>query len=255
MTEQNKNMAIWNQACKPAKGSIGQKKDQNGNSSINSYFVFERATEIFGPMGVGWGYCIDEEREDLGKPIPFNDQLIYEKTCTIKGHIWYMNDGKKVESDPHFGHTKWLYWTQKGYWVFDDEAPKKTITDMVKKCLSMIGLYADVFKGMLEDQTYKMEQHIEESLDNAENKAEKEEEYINQIRTEIDVRKTMIAECKKPLNVEQVVKVGLEKLLAFRNIPGLMNHADAAANAINNAAGKRYEELNPTEKKNDSSKK
>jgi hypothetical protein len=255
MTEQNKNLDIWIQACKPASAAIGKKKDQNGNSSINPYHMFEAATKIWGPVGVGWGYEIKEERQDDGKPIFWQDQIIWEKTHTLFGIIWYMHEGERKEV-AQYGHTKQLYWSHAGgYWVSDEEAPKKSFTDMIKKCLSMTGIYADVFKGMLEDQTYKMEQHIEESLDNAENKAEKEEEYINQIRTEIDVRKTMIAECKKPLNVEQVVKVGLEKLMAFSNIPGLNNHASAAAKAINNAAGKRYEELKPTEKKNDSSKK
>nr|MDK7789430.1 hypothetical protein [Proteus mirabilis] len=38
-------------------------------TSINSTYMFMRATEIFGPIGEGWGYEVLEEKFIDGKPL------------------------------------------------------------------------------------------------------------------------------------------------------------------------------------------
>ena len=36
----------------------------------------------------------------------------------------------------------------------EDEAPKKSLTDALKKCLSMLGFSADIYMGMYDDPSY-----------------------------------------------------------------------------------------------------
>lgn len=57
------NLSIWKQVqrtdprfTKPLEGAGFQ------GTSINSNYMFMRATEIFGPIGEGWGYEVVEEK-------------------------------------------------------------------------------------------------------------------------------------------------------------------------------------------------
>lgn len=62
------NLEIWNRVHKTDPVFTKEFKGAGGfeGTSINSTYVFERATELWGPCGVGWGYEIIEERFDTG---------------------------------------------------------------------------------------------------------------------------------------------------------------------------------------------
>ncbi len=89
-------------------------------------------------------------------------------------------DGEKCHIQS-YGCTEYLYITKYGL-TTDGEAPKKSLTDAVKKALSLLGFSADVFLGLYDDQAYRNEVKQEFALKNASDKAED----IAAARTEFD---------------------------------------------------------------------
>ena len=169
------NMAIWRSVEKTDPAYTRQYSmggGMNGTSITGAYYVM-KATETFGPVGLGWGYEIEEERFDKGEPLgaePDGTTPIYKQTHTIKLRLWVMIDDKKCEV-VHFGHTPYLYKSRKGDFVLDQEAPKKSLTDAIKKCLSMFGIGGDIFLGMFDDASYVEEMREDFSIEKADDKA------------------------------------------------------------------------------------
>lgn len=143
------NTTIWKQAfttdpkfVKPITGK------QYQGSSPSPYWVVSRATEIFGPCGIGWGYNILNERIER-----------FSETDTVHiamVEVWYEHEGKRG-SFQHIGQTKMSYKTSKGAMMLDEDAPKKSVTDALIKGLSMIGFAGDIFSGRWDDSSYVRE--------------------------------------------------------------------------------------------------
>lgn len=145
------------------------KKDFGGFTSINGIYLVKKATEVFGPLGLGWGYDILEERYDDGIGFVVKDVgVVMSKTHTIKLELWYKQD-KEICKVVNYGHTKAIYKTKNGYMV-DDEAPKKSLTDAVKKCLSMLGFSSDIFMGQFEDRDYVEALERKSAIEHADDK-------------------------------------------------------------------------------------
>lgn len=140
------NTEIWRKAfttdpkfVKPITGK------QYHGSSPNPYWVVSRATEIFGPCGIGWGYNILNERIER-----------FSETDTVHiamVEVWFMHEDKRG-SFQHIGQTKMSYKTSKGSMMLDEDAPKKSVTDALIKGLSMIGFAGDIFSGRWDDSSY-----------------------------------------------------------------------------------------------------
>lgn len=146
------NFQIWQQVSETDPRYV--KPGQRGMSSIDGYYFFQLATKTFGPCGIGWGYDILEEEYKNAKPI-YNgngDLMDYTKDHIVKIALWYVMDGQKA-TIVNYGVTKYAYETKNGLLV-DEEAPKKSLTDAIKKCLSMLGFCSDVYMGMFEDRQY-----------------------------------------------------------------------------------------------------
>ncbi|EMG6527440.1 hypothetical protein REJ27_002126 [Providencia rettgeri] len=168
-------------------------------TSINSNYMFMRATEIFGPIGEGWGYEVLEEKFIDGKPLvePVLDErnkqvatrflrdgdgsLFCEQNHSIKIRFWYIIECETRGEFESYGATPYRYQTQYGMKV-DGEAIKKSLTDAIKKALSMLGFSSDVFMGMHDNPEYvasnKLEYEIKAATDNAED--------VTRIRKELD---------------------------------------------------------------------
>lgn len=178
MTKEPKknNLFIWEQVDKtpPSHTRSGQVGGRIV-TTINPTYLTKQATDIFGPIGIDWGYDIVEERLDNGRPIYLDGDIQgHEMNHTIRLKLWYHLDGKRGEFE-HFGHTPYIYWSHKNkQFLQDDEAPKKSLTDAIKKCLSLLGFSADIFMGMYEDphylnevqqmESFKKEEEAEETL-------------------------------------------------------------------------------------------
>ena len=140
-----KNMALWNDVCvtdpqavKPITG-----KQYKGNSP-KPYWLIKRATETFGPCGIGWGVQILDERFER-----FGDESLH----VAKVRVWYEQDAKRGEIE-QMGQTKAAYTSAAGKFIVDEDAPKKSVTDGMVKCLSMLGFAGDIFSGQWDDSRY-----------------------------------------------------------------------------------------------------
>lgn len=161
------NLSIWEKVQETDPKFT--KADYGGFTSINGVYLYRKATEIFGAIGFGWGFEILEERYDEGIPFLVKDiGQVTSKTHTLKIELWFMQDGKKGKVI-NFGHTKYIYKTKNGYMI-DDEAPKKSLTDAIKKCLSMLGFSADIFMGQFEDRDYVEKLRLKSEIENADDK-------------------------------------------------------------------------------------
>jgi len=141
------NLSLWREAfttdprhVKPITG-----KQYQGNSP-KPYWLIERATEVFGPVGIGWGVTVKSERfERLSETDVLHVAVV---------SVWYVYQGQRSETFDQMGGTKAAYKTSKGALMIDEDAGKKSVTDGMVKCLSMIGFAGDIFSGMWDDSKY-----------------------------------------------------------------------------------------------------
>lgn len=172
MTDSTKGLDIWNKVSATDPSATRGYKGAGGfaGTAISSLYPVKRATEIFGPVGSGWGYEIVEESYVEGANIvtPEGDVTGKEQTHTIRVKLWAMIDGKRAECE-HFGHTPHIYTNKYGVQT-DHEAAKKSLTDAIKKALTMWGFSADVFMGQYDDHEYVKAMQEKEALETAEDK-------------------------------------------------------------------------------------
>ena len=119
------NMAIW-EAVSVTDPSHTKKVNQRGGfTAISAHYQVMRATEQFGPVGIGWGY-------ENGAPI-FHETLVI-----VPVTVWHGDRSNTF--GPVYGGAEW----RSGNRV-DSDAPKKAATDGLTKALSHLGFNADVF--------------------------------------------------------------------------------------------------------------
>ncbi|WP_265494948.1 hypothetical protein [Providencia heimbachae] len=157
-------------------------------TSINGTYMMMRATELFGPIGQGWNYEVIEERLVDGKPLtePVLDErnkqvatrflrngdgsLFCEQNHIVKIKFWYIKpNGTKAEFES-YGATPYLYQTHYGL-KSDGEAIKKSVTDAIKKALSLLGFSADIYLGMYDNPEYMAANKLEHEIKSAANDA------------------------------------------------------------------------------------
>ena len=126
-----------------------------GFTSINAQWQIQRMTEQFGPVGKGWGYKVDHSIERIAE-----DYVLAVADVTI-----YWHDGQTNAEGYNLAHTYGpirgmapiLDKSKNGYLMKDDDAGKKAATDALTKGLSHLGLSADVFLGLYDDNKYVRE--------------------------------------------------------------------------------------------------
>jgi hypothetical protein len=132
MTE---NLRIWKAVEKTDPAHTKQVNQRGGFTAISANYQIMRATEQFGPVGIGWGYI-------AGEPI-FHETLIF-----VPVTLWH-GDRSNVFG-PMLGCEEWK---DKNGRV-DSDASKKATTDALTKLLSHLGFNADVFLGRYDDSKY-----------------------------------------------------------------------------------------------------
>ena len=134
-----KNLDIWNEV-KETDPRFTKKVSFGARSftSIDAHYQIRRATELFGPVGTGWGYDVSYSTLTVGeKAFQFADVS-----------IWISN--RNAMYGPVRGCN--LLVDAKGR--VDDDAPKKALTDALTKAISHLGFNADVFMGMFDSHKY-----------------------------------------------------------------------------------------------------
>ncbi|WP_228256319.1 hypothetical protein [Acinetobacter wuhouensis] len=147
MTSNNSNMDLWNlvSITDPSKVKPITGKSYKG-SSPQPYWLVKRATETFGPCGQGWGIEIVQQGFQQCNP----ETMMHYATV----RVWYLQDGKKCSVE-HMGGTMAMYKTSTGKMIYDEDAPKKSVTDAMVKALSFIGFAGDIFSGIWDDWKYQ----------------------------------------------------------------------------------------------------
>jgi len=175
----DKNMQIWNQVEKTDTRYTKKAKVNGQNiTSLSGTAMIMKATEIFGPAGIGFGWNVLEERFDLGQEIFSGEgdkrvSLGFTQNHTVRILFWFMHEGQRGEIES-YGCTNALYKSSYGI-SGDGEAPKKSLTDAIKKSLSALGFSADVFLGLHDDANYLDQLNDELAIEQAEDKIAEEE--------------------------------------------------------------------------------
>lgn len=228
------NKALWDMVAKTDPNHTKQFKRGGGFSgtAINATYQVKKATEIFGPVGIGWGY---EEKE----------HFVAEGVWFCKLEVWYKL-GDERGTVEHWGATTFTGTNKNGTFV-DEEAAKKSITDALGKCLSMLGFAADVYLGLYDDNKYVNDRYAEYgegkgTADAATTAAGKSEAEFERIKSAITggTIKTRDGFCKAADRVNQIdvltPKHRGELLAIIRDLAAQLPDAIADANNAANAA-------------------
>jgi hypothetical protein len=149
------NTELWNAVAVTNPNFVKSFTRSGGFSgtAINATYQAQKATETFGPCGIGWGIDILEERYQDGAPLLQGEAVVgHEVIHVLRVKLWYVYQGKRGEVI-HFGQTPFVGRNKNGFFT-DEEAPKKSMTDAMSKCLSLIGFSADVHLGLYDDNKY-----------------------------------------------------------------------------------------------------
>jgi hypothetical protein len=184
------NLKIW-QSVDKTDPKYTKDNSQSGRSStsINTVYMIKQATSALGPIGEGWGYDIVEDRFDNTRPIVINGEpltvdgsAIWEQVHTLKLRLWH---GVRENYLEEYGHTPYRYMTKKGAIMVDDEYAKKSLSDAIKKSLSLLGVCADIYMGEFDNFEYKNERMAESQAVIASKKAETQINEISVIRDKL----------------------------------------------------------------------
>lgn len=147
----NTNLALWDSVSKtdPAHVKPITGKSYKGNSPRPHYLI-HHATERFGPIGIGWGFEIIDDKLLEGAVVAPG---ICEQVHCAKVRVWYEHEGKRGTVE-HVGQTMFSGIRRDGKPYTDEDAPKKSVTDALTKALSMIGFAGDIFMGQYDDSKY-----------------------------------------------------------------------------------------------------
>ena len=139
------NLAIWKAVEKtdPAATKPFTRAGGFSGTAIDPMHLVKKATEMFGPVGQGWGF---EEVE----------HLVGDGAWFSKVRLWYVRGDEKAEVE-QWGGTVLTGTRKDGTPYTDEDAPKKSVTDALTKCLSYLGFAADVHMGRYDDVKYVAE--------------------------------------------------------------------------------------------------
>lgn len=149
------NTSLWDSVFKTDPAYTKQFSRAGGfkGTAISPMYLMLRATEAFGPIGIGWGFNEIESK-------------IAEGVWFSRVKLWYMHEGNRGEVE-QWGATTMVNKRSSGDIFVDEEAAKKSVTDAVTKCLSYLGFAADVHMGMYDDNKYVAELREEKKKEKA----------------------------------------------------------------------------------------
>lgn len=247
----NNNLRIWSAVPKTDRGYT-QNANVNGNkqTAVSGLYMVKLATEVLGPIGESWGYEITSERYDNTKPVMIKsesgldilrdgDSIVWEQNHTCLLTLWH---GERENTIQQFGHTKYRYMKSDGSkMIIDDEAPKKSVTDAMKKCLSLLGVCSDVYMGLFDDQNYVAAADTENALKKADNADKAYQEQLEKLRADIE---DGVKAIKLSPNMDAVGRVyGLKSGMVDRKAAVLGLDAEAEKEPLNVAYFEKEKEL------------
>ena len=219
------NLSVW---CRVEKTPVRFSKEfkQRGGfegTAVNPHYLYRLATELFGPVGVGWGFEIVREEIINGLPLAVIHEIpVYERIHTLDVLFWYMQDGKRAEV-PGRGHTLVTYKTKSGI-TTDSEYGKKSITDALSRAMAYIGFGADIRMGLYDSGEYVEMLEREDEMQTAEDREavrEKHEaealDFYKRALEEFDQAKSarVLNKLHESLKKKAVILLNQEQIDAF----------------------------------------
>jgi len=141
------NMDLWNQVCETPTKHTKRVNQRGGFTAIDAHYQVMRATELFGPVGQGWGYFVEHGTIETTAGI----------YAVADVNVWH------TTQDQQFGPWRGCAPLVNNGGRVDADAPKKATTDALTKALSHIGIGADIFLGLYDDNKYVSELKAKES--------------------------------------------------------------------------------------------
>lgn len=133
-------------------------------TATNMTYLVKKATELWGPAGGAWGYEVVDEKYVPGALLKSGEHSVV--------HVLRIKLRHPHGCVEHFGQTTFIGQNSNGTYT-DEEAPKKSLTDALSKCLAMLGFAADVHLGLYDDNKYVTDLR-KEFADAAEDEPERE---------------------------------------------------------------------------------
>ena len=137
----NDNMTLWNQVCDSDPASL--KAVSFGSRSftaIDPMYQIRKATEVFGPIGKGWGWDATTR-----------EAYFADGSAVFISEVSVWIESREKAFGPFTGCRK-FFDSKKGR--IAEDAPKMATTDALTKALSHIGFNADVFLGKMDGNKY-----------------------------------------------------------------------------------------------------
>ncbi|MEM7813068.1 MAG: hypothetical protein AAF532_16445 [Planctomycetota bacterium] len=139
MSEQSDNMRIWDANCRTTFANVEHVKMRGGFHTADAQQVIKRATEVFGPIGIGWKWSARYE--------------LLGDVCYADVTLHYKDDGQWSEP---YGPVRAGFELKQGA-KLDPDAFKKAATNGISKCLSHLGFCSDVYEGKFDTPGYDPE--------------------------------------------------------------------------------------------------
>jgi len=140
------NMHIWEEVKQPPKEALkkipaGRLK---GMSDISPQWRYQKATEIFGPCGVGWKYSIDKLWLE-----PAGDEILAFAQISLFVKI----EGDWSDPIPGIGGSHLTAMESRGPYN-SNEAYKMAVTDALSVAFKVLGWGADIYLGRWDGMRY-----------------------------------------------------------------------------------------------------
>ncbi len=142
----SKNMEIWDKLKRPPESALKriQAGRLKGKSDINPQWRYEVMTEVFGICGLGWKYEIKKIWQEQGS----YDQI----TQFAEINLFINYDGWSAPI-PAVGGSMLIAKESAGLHT-NDEAVKMAVTDALGTAMKMLGVAADIYKGLWDGSKY-----------------------------------------------------------------------------------------------------
>lgn len=194
-------------------------------TSPNPQYVVRCLTEMFGPVGQGFGWDVVAEEFT-----PLGPEVLH--WCRIR--FWHTDRANSFDS---YGQTKAAYPASSGKFMVDEDAPKKSLTDAIIKAASHLGVAANIFLGRWDDQKYVQEVNAEYR---AEERAAPKAETP---RDPVAITEGIIATFGKAVSLEQLTAMTAEGTKAAQAWDWLELESKDNAARVRAAFDKRKSEL------------
>lgn len=136
----SENLIYWEQLKTVPKEAQSKIKGGRlkGMTDIKPQWRYMAMTEVFGPIGVGWKYTVDEKCID--------DGALGVQIVTVSISLHFKHNGEWSEAIPGIGSSEFTA-KESGGLRTSDEAYKMATTDALSVALKMIGVGATIYMG------------------------------------------------------------------------------------------------------------